>query len=307
MSARAALALSALLVSAAVDAQEPPRAPRGVRPLPAAKANASAPKAPLRTAPRTAGKAPGARRATPAGPRTAPIRFEDACAPGDIVTVGVAGDVLFHAAIQRAAYATPEGFFAPLAPIREVIESVDVAIANQETVLSCCNDGLGVARANPGRQVDHHVYGSSNSVGINAAPFLAFDLKAAGFDAMTTANNHALDRGTFGVHATLDSLERRQPGTMLALTSHPELLMIPGGEPFNAFRGRVRAGWRHILGSEATDVVVVTHAGVIRALLADVLDLEWAHAQRVALPPASACRIVVHPDGIPVIESLDAG
>jgi len=106
---------------------------------------------------------------------------------------------------------------------------------------------------------------------------------------------------------TLDSLERRQPGTMLALTSHPERLMIPGGEPFNAFRGRVRAGWRHILGSEATDVVVVTHAGVIRALLADVLDLEWAHAQRVALPPASACRIVVHPDGIPVIESLDAG
>lgn len=106
---------------------------------------------------------------------------------------------------------------------------------------------------------------------------------------------------------TLDSIERRQPGTLLTLTSHPERLVIPGGEPFTAFRERVRAAWRHVLGSEATDIVVVTHAGVIRALLADVLNLDWAHAQRVALPLAGACRIVVHPDGVPVVASLGSG
>ena len=42
----------------------------------------------------------------------------------------------------------------------------------------------------------------------NAPDSLASDLRAAGFDLLSTANNHSLDRGTRGVYRTLDVLDQ---------------------------------------------------------------------------------------------------
>jgi broad specificity phosphatase PhoE len=63
----------------------------------------------------------------------------------------------------------------------------------------------------------------------------------------------------------------------------------PGAEPLETFVARVQAGFNELLELHAGQaVLVVAHAGVIRAILAGVLDM----------PPASMYRIHVANAGI---------
>ncbi|MBI3330634.1 MAG: histidine phosphatase family protein [Candidatus Omnitrophica bacterium] len=56
----------------------------------------------------------------------------------------------------------------------------------------------------------------------------------------------------------------------------PSSVVIPGGEPLEAFRERVRGALARILGGVGDgEYVVVSHGGVIAALLADVLSADY--------------------------------
>lgn len=88
------------------------------------------------------------------------------------------GDVLIHNSVYEDAE-TADGYnFRPMfEPIRSYIEQADIAIANAETVIGGSELGLSS-------------YPTFNS------PFeLGDDLKATGFDVVSMANNHTLDRG----------------------------------------------------------------------------------------------------------------
>lgn len=135
------------------------------------------------------------------------IELANACAPGDVGTLGVLGDLLLHESIQREIAATPEGAQALFSGAHDVINAPDVTVLNLEGTLSCCRDRPGQSHPGPGRELDNRVYSSGNATGINASPLVARDLRAAGVDAVTTANNHAFDRLTFGVRATLEHLD----------------------------------------------------------------------------------------------------
>ncbi|MDD3839571.1 MAG: CapA family protein [Clostridia bacterium] len=74
--------------------------------------------------------------------------------------------------------------------IKEYINSSDLAIANLETTLA-------------GKDREYTGYPM-----FNAPEQLADALKEAGFDVITTANNHSLDRREYGVVKTIDHLER---------------------------------------------------------------------------------------------------
>lgn len=52
----------------------------------------------------------------------------------------------------------------------------------------------------------------------------------------------------------------------------------PNGESFSDLCVRVGDFWQELLGSEHEQAVIITHAGVIRALLAHILKLPLAHA-----------------------------
>lgn len=70
----------------------------------------------------------------------------------------------------------------------------------------------------------------------------------------------------------------------------------PGGERFDDFQGRVLAAWQELLHQpEAGTILVVTHAGVIRTLLAQILNIPKSHWFNIEVAHASISRIEYDP------------
>jgi len=114
------------------------------------------------------------------------------------LTVSVSGDLLPHLPIvQRAATGGGSYDFAPmLRPLRPLIRRADLALCHVETPLT--------SAAPAGYPV------------FSSPPALARAIEATGWDACSTASNHALDRGEAGIAATIRSLRRaglRHTGT----------------------------------------------------------------------------------------------
>ncbi len=65
----------------------------------------------------------------------------------------------------------------------------------------------------------------------------------------------------------------------------------PGAEPFAALRERVLRGWGRILEHRTGFPLVVTHGGVIRVILGQILDLSAAALIRIEVPPACRTRL----------------
>lgn len=65
----------------------------------------------------------------------------------------------------------------------------------------------------------------------------------------------------------------------------------PNGEAYAAFRIRVRDGLRQLCNVSTSHLLVITHGGVIRALLAELLDLSPASAARFGVPLAGIAQL----------------
>jgi len=66
----------------------------------------------------------------------------------------------------------------------------------------------------------------------------------------------------------------------------------PDGEPFDAFAERVIEGWKAWLDAASGERrLLVAHGGVIRVLLAYLLDMPMAALWRLHLPHAAWCRV----------------
>lgn len=108
-------------------------------------------------------------------------------------TLVASGDVLPHASIIKQAKtdASGDGYdFAPmLSAVQPVISKADLAICHMETVY-----GAG-----------GHYTGSPT---FKSPPEVAKGLRDTGYDACSTASNHALDDGVAGIDRTLDAMDR---------------------------------------------------------------------------------------------------
>lgn len=134
---------------------------------------------------------------------TGPLRFADACRPGTKVTIAAVGDVLLHAGLQRQAYSSPEGFSSLWKGVAPLFARADLAYANLEGPCADGHTASGTAR-DPGRVFDGAVYSSYPQ--FNYHPSLIGALKDAGFDVLSTANNHSLDRRGRGADRTIENL-----------------------------------------------------------------------------------------------------
>lgn len=146
--------------------------------------------------------------ATRAGERT--MTFAGGCETGARLTIAAAGDLLFHKKLQLQAYQRGSDFtrfFKPLAPL---LRSADMLYGNLEGPAAGGVALGGVpARRDPGRRLDGRVYSAHlKSLNFNYHPSVVADLKGVGFDVISTANNHALDRGALGIDRTVDAFER---------------------------------------------------------------------------------------------------
>jgi poly-gamma-glutamate synthesis protein (capsule biosynthesis protein) len=131
--------------------------------------------------------------ASPAPPATvavAPAKPPEPPPKVEARILGV-GDLLMHTPLVFTSALPGGGFdFKPLfEPVRPWIEGADLAVAELETTLT-------------GKDYPWSGYPS-----FNTPPELARDIKAIGFDAVTNANNHALDYGEYGLKQTANNLD----------------------------------------------------------------------------------------------------
>jgi poly-gamma-glutamate synthesis protein (capsule biosynthesis protein) len=108
------------------------------------------------------------------------------------LTINLTGDIMVHDAQIRGAR-QPDGtydFRECFVDIKPYIERADITIGNLETTISSPKQGYS----------GYPIFKSPES--------LLEALKYAGFDVLTTANNHSLDSDTAGVVHTLDALDR---------------------------------------------------------------------------------------------------
>ena len=115
---------------------------------------------------------------------------ETAAAPREF-TVAASGDLLIHGPVAARALANGGGRvydFTPMfAPVRSRIAGADLALCHVETPL-----------------VPGPVQGYPS---FRTPPGLARSIKRVGWDACSTASNHSLDAGEYGVHTTLRALD----------------------------------------------------------------------------------------------------
>jgi len=65
----------------------------------------------------------------------------------------------------------------------------------------------------------------------------------------------------------------------------------PQAEPFSAFRDRVLQGWQQVLAGDARHPLIITHGGVIRVILGDILGLAAETLLLLEVPPACRTRL----------------
>lgn len=127
---------------------------------------------------------------------------------GPRVTLAVGGDVLVHRALAWRGY--ERGFSSLWGVVEPVLQAADLAVLNLEGPVAAGFAAGGRRVADPGPVFDDVVY--TEYPAFNYHPVLITALRAAGVDAVTTANNHALDRGPAGLDATLAALELADMG-----------------------------------------------------------------------------------------------
>jgi hypothetical protein len=154
---------------------------------------------------------PTAKPATPTrrAPATLPdgyLAFDGACDvdPSEVVTIAAIGDVLMHHELQKQAYAAKDGFSTLWSGVADLLGKTDLSYANLEVPIARGLTKDGPAE-DPGLRFDNAVY--TGYPFFNAHPSLASALAEAGIDVVSTANNHALDRGSDGLTRTLDALD----------------------------------------------------------------------------------------------------
>jgi alpha-ribazole phosphatase/probable phosphoglycerate mutase len=89
-------------------------------------------------------------------------------------------------------------------------------------------------------------------------------------------------------------LEADDPHQIVRFRDDPLAHPPPGGEPLAAFAARIAAAWRDVLARHAgRHVLIVGHAGVIRMVVREVLEVPLARVYRVDVPNAGITRVRV--------------
>lgn len=97
---------------------------------------------------------------------------------------------------------------------------------------------------------------------------------------------------------TKDEIEARTPGSVANFYCDPLRNRPDGAEPLEMFRDRVLSGWEALLERHAgRRVLLVTHAGVIRMVVGDLLAAPLERVYRIHVPYAGVTRITVSGNG----------
>lgn len=142
------------------------------------------------------------------------MRFDNGCSSGKRLTIAFAGDILFHRKLQVQAYSKGSSFKRFFKPVEGLLKAADLAYGNLEGPAARGVSAGGRAVKDPGKRMGA-VYGAPlKSLSFNFHPSVVGDLKTVGFDVLSSANNHSMDRGRLGVDRTIEAFrEHKMPFT----------------------------------------------------------------------------------------------
>ena len=106
-----------------------------------------------------------------------------------------------------------------------------------------------------------------------------------------------LDFGDW-VGLTQQEIYARDPELLQHYYFQPRRFIAPGGEAMDNFMQRVNAVWDELLLEHAGKrILVLTHTGVIRVMLARALDVLYQKSLRFDIAYARFSRLQIYPDG----------
>lgn len=152
----------------------------------------------------------------------------NACQGSETVTIAAVGDVLLHRSLQRRGYGDPDGFRGIWRAVEPLLARVDIAYANLEGPVAPGVSRGGRTVTDPGPIFDDRIYSSFPL--FNYHPVIPEALRVSGFDIVSTANNHALDRGSLGADLTVAALEAAglaHAGTIRAGAAREFVAQVP--------------------------------------------------------------------------------
>ena len=97
-----------------------------------------------------------------------------------------------------------------------------------------------------------------------------------------------------------DEIRQQDPHGIANFLQDPVGCRPPGAEPLDRFVDRIRGAWQDLLLSfVGRHVLVVAHAGVIRAVTAEVLGMPFEHMFRLQVDNAAVNRVAITEQGLP--------
>lgn len=130
------------------------------------------------------------------------INFTQGCSSGPRLTIAAVGDVLLHRPLQiKGQKSDFKSLWLETIPF---FEQSDIVFANLEGPIA--ENVMTNGQELTANQSAKNVY--TGYPLFNFPPRLARDLKDSGFDVVSFANNHAMDRGTLGLNKTLQILKK---------------------------------------------------------------------------------------------------
>ncbi len=138
------------------------------------------------------------------------MTFKAGCTEGERITFAAVGDLLFHKKIQVQAYAKNGTFTRFWKPVEPLLKAADITYGNLETPSAHGVSRFGRDVRDTGRRYGEVYSAELKPLLFNVHPSVIGDLVQSGFDVLSTANNHAFDRGSLGVDRTIENLEKAE-------------------------------------------------------------------------------------------------
>ncbi len=129
----------------------------------------------------------------------------ESASKNESLSLAFVGDVIIHERLRKREEKTHEGYRAIWSDIQKYIKKADLAYANLEGPVSPEFGGV------------------SGFPKFNFPEKIISSLKESGFSVVSTANNHALDRGPRGVRKTIENLKKYKLGYTGTISSETAL------------------------------------------------------------------------------------
>lgn len=103
---------------------------------------------------------------------------------------------------------------------------------------------------------------------------------------------------------SVEEIEKRWPDALAVWRTAPSKADFPGGETYEDTRRRALAWWHDFLPTVRGRTVVVTHDNIVRAIVADMLDMPTDAIWKLELQPAAITTVAVQ-DGKPKVTGVN--